>query len=240
LIDYGDDLRERLRAALGAHERREHALDGRRHAAVAVVLVDSDPVLHDGDPIMAADIDMSVVPGEASRKLDGRMLGVAGGAAFLLCRRAVRMSRHPGQWALPGGRVDAGETPLDAALRELDEELNLRLGPDRVVGWLDDYPTRSGYVITPVVLWGGADPALEPAPDEVLAVYRIGLHALRASEPRFIDIPESDRPVLQLPLGRDLIHAPTAAVLYQLRQVGLLGRPGERVDHLEQPVFAWR
>jgi len=90
------------------------------------------------------------------------------------------------------------------------------------------------------VLWGGADPELRPAPDEVLAVYRIGLRALRDGEPRFVDIPESDRPVLQVPLGNDLIHAPTGAVLYQLRQVGLLGRAGERVDHLEQPVFAWR
>jgi 8-oxo-dGTP pyrophosphatase MutT (NUDIX family) len=244
VIRYTANLRTRLHAALSAHERREHPLEGRRHAAVAVVLVDSDADLHDGDPIMAHDIDMSVVPGERDaaeqRRLDGRMVGVAGGAAFLLCRRASRLSRHAGQWALPGGRVDDGETALDAALRELDEELGLRLDPDSVVGWLDDYPTRSGYVITPVVLWGGEDPHLDPAAAEVLAVYRIGLHALRDSEPRFISIPESDRPVLQLPLGNDLIHAPTAAVLFQLRQVGLLGRFGERVDHLEQPVFAWR
>ncbi len=74
----------------------------------------------------------------------------------------------------------------------------------------------------------------------MFAVYRIGLHALRDSAARFISIPESDRPVVQLPLGNDLIHAPTAAILLQLRQVGLLGRAGERVDHLEQPVFAWR
>jgi ADP-ribose pyrophosphatase YjhB (NUDIX family) len=244
LIPFGDDLRDRLRSNLGAHERREHALDGRRHAAVAVVIVDSDAERHGSEPIAARDIDMSVVPGDVrhddGRPLDGRMVGVAGGAAFLLCRRASRMSRHAGQWALPGGRVDEGETALDAALRELDEELAMRLGPDSVVGWLDDYPTRSGYVITPVVLWGGADPRLRPAPDEVLAVYRIGLHALRDGEPRFIEIPESDRPVIQVPLGNDLIHAPTAAVLYQLRQVGLLGHAGERVDHLEQPVFAWR
>ncbi|HEY2600386.1 MAG TPA: CoA pyrophosphatase [Thermoleophilaceae bacterium] len=211
---------------------------------MAVVLVDSDAERHDDDPVAAREIDMSVVPGELDpaerRALDGRMVGVAGGAAFLLCRRASRLSRHAGQWALPGGRIDAGETPLDAALRELDEELGLRLDPDSVVGWLDDYPTRSGYVITPVVLWGGKDPHLDPAPDEVLAVYRIGLHALRDTEPRFVSIPESNRPVLQLPLGNDLIHAPTAAILFQLRQVGLLGRSGERVDHLEQPVFAWR
>ncbi len=207
------------------------------------MLVDSR-IDDDHDPLSAADIDMSIVPGEMTpeerHKLDGRMVGVAGGAAFLLCRRATRLRGHAGQWALPGGRLDTGEAPLDAALRELDEELGLKLGSDSVIGWLDDYPTRSGYVITPVVLWGGANPTLAPARDEVLAVYRIGLHALRDSEPRLISIPESDRPVLQVPLGNDYIHAPTGAVLYQLRQVGLLGCPNERVDHLEQPVFAWR
>jgi 8-oxo-dGTP pyrophosphatase MutT (NUDIX family) len=243
LIDFTADLRAKLQAALSTHERREHALEGRRHAAVAVVIVDSDARRHDRDPLTGS-IDLSFLPGDRSaeerRRLDGRMVGVAGGAAFLLCRRAVRLTRHAGQWALPGGRIDDGETPLDAALRELDEELALRLGPDSVVGWLDDYPTRSGYVITPVVLWGGADPHMEPAPDEVFAVYRIGLQALLDSDPRYISIEESDRPVLQLPLGNDLIHAPTAAILFQLRQVGLLGRSGERVDHLEQPVFAWR
>jgi hypothetical protein len=81
---------------------------------------------------------------------------------------------------------------------------------------------------------------LEPDPDEVSAAYRIGLHALRDSEPRFVAIPESDRPVLQLPIGNDLIHAPTAAILYQFREVALRGRPGMRVDHVEEPVFAWR
>ena len=216
MIRFDESLRAALAANLAAHERRTQPLEGRRHAAVAVVLVDSDPDRHDGE-----------------------MLGVAGGASLLLCLRALRMTRHAGQWALPGGRIDADETPLEAALRELDEELGVRLEPQSVVGWLDDYATRSGFVITPVVLWGDANPALHPARDEVLAVYRLSLRELVDTEPRFIAIPESDRPVLQLPLGNELIHAPTGAVLFQLRQVGLLGRTGERVDEIGEPVFAW-
>ena len=242
MISFDDRLRTSIRANLGAHDRLAQPLEGRRHAAVAVVLVDSDPERHDGDPIMA--VDMSMVPGDPrdvqGRPLDGRMVGVAGGPAFLLCRRAAKLRRHAGQWALPGGRLDPGETPVQAAVREVREELGLNLGTDDVLGGLDDYPTRSGFVITPVVFWGPADPQLVPAPDEVLAVYRIGLRALLDAEPRFLSIPESEQPILQLPLGNDFIHAPTGAVLYQLRQVALRGQIDERVHHIGEPVFAWR
>lgn len=237
-IHYSADLRSRLADHLDGHERRVHPLDGRKHAAVAIVLTDSELGEDRHDPLMPEDWTMERVPGETDG-LSGRMIGVSGGAAFLLCRRASRLNTHSGQWALPGGRLDPGESPVEAALREVDEEVGLRLDEDAVVGWLDDYPTRSGYVITPIVLWAGGHGALAPSPDEVLAVYRIGLHALRDGEPRFVEIPESDRPVVQVPLGGDLIHAPTGAVLYQFREVAIGGRLGERVDHLEQPVFAW-
>lgn len=239
MIPFNDDLRDHLAGHLGLHERRRHPLDGRRHAAVAMVLVNSDPVLHDNEPLEPDEIDMSGVPGDLE-DMDGRMVGVAGGAAFLLCRRAARMNKHAGQWALPGGRIDDGETVIGAALRECDEEIGFRPAESDVIGLLDDYPTRSGYVITPVVVWGGDDPELKPQPTEVRAIYRIGLHTLRDGEPRYLTIPESDRPVLQVPLGHDLIHAPTAAVLLQFRNVALAGNIGERVDHLEQPVFAWK
>lgn len=242
MIAFDEELRAKLRTNLSAHERRVQPLDGRRHAAVAIVVLDSDAERHDGDPL--DDIDMSGVPGDPrgadGRPLDGRMVGVSGGAAFLLCRRPSKMRRHAGQWALPGGRLDGGETPLDAALREVEEELGLRLTAESVVGWLDDYVTRSGFVITPLVLWCDADPSLEPDPDEVFAVYRVGLQALLDGEPRFVPIPESERPVIQVPLGNDLIHAPTGAILYQFREVALRGRIGARIDHLEEPVFAWR
>ncbi|MFN8150224.1 MAG: CoA pyrophosphatase [Solirubrobacterales bacterium] len=243
-VDFDDSLHSRLASHLEAHDRRELPLDGRRHAAVAVVVIDSDADRDGTEPVPEGVIDMSGVPGGGrgmdGRPLDGRMIGVAGGASILLCRRSIGMRRHAGQWALPGGRLDPGEEPVDAALRELDEELGLRLGPGDVVGRLDDYATRSGFVISPFVLWADGDPGLTPDPEEVYAVYRIGLHALRDCTPRLIAIPESDKPVLQLPLGNDLIHAPTGAIVNQFREVAVLGNPGYRVDDVEEPVFAWR
>lgn len=239
MIEYSGELRDTIRRHLAAHPLRTIDAGGRRHAAVAIVVVDSDPVRDDHDPIEVTAADLAVLPGDV-RGLDGRMRGVAGGAAFLLCRRATTMNRHAGQWALPGGRTDPGETPEDTALRELREELGLDLTAGAVLGRLDDYETRSGYVITPVVVWGGADVELHPDPAEVAHAYRIGLHELcRPDSPRFVAIPESDRPVVQVPLGGDLIHAPTGALLVQFRWVAVEGRAGARVHDFEQPVFAW-
>lgn len=237
-ITYDDALREQIGTHLARHERRAVTDPTKRHAAVAVVLVDSDVGEDRVDPAPVDEwIDGRPMP-EAG--LDGRMVDVSGGAAFLLCRRASRLTSHAAQWALPGGRVDPGETVVDAALRELDEEVGVRLSDAAVLGLLDDYPTRSGYVITPVVIWGDGRLDPRPAPDEVVAVYRVGLHQLqRPDSPRFIAIPESPRPVVQIPLGNDLIHAPTGAVLLQLRWLCLEGRH-DPVDKLEQPVFAWQ
>ena len=236
-IAYEEALRERVRGHLAGHARRTVQDPTKRHAAVAVVLVDS---LVGEDRVDPAPVDDWIAGRPMPEDLDGRMVNVSGGASFLLCRRASRLSTHSAQWALPGGRLDPGETAVDAALRELDEEVGVALPGSAVLGLLDDYPTRSGYVITPVVVWGGGRLDPRPAPDEVAAVYRVGLHQLlRADSPRFITIPESPRPVVQVPLGNDLIHAPTGAVLLQLRWLGLEGRH-DPVDQLEQPVFAWR
>ena len=161
------------------------------------------------------------------------------GTALLLTRRASGLRSHGGQWALPGGRCDEGETPVEAALRELHEELGLKLGPDQVLGLLDDYPTRSGYLITPVVLWSEKDAAITPSPDEVASVHRIALEDIERSDAfDFTLIPESRRRVIRFRLGGQLIHAPTAALIYQFREV-LAGRI-TRVAELEQPVFAWK
>jgi len=205
-VRFDATLLARARANLAAFERRTVDADGRKTAAVAIVLLADE---------------------------EGR-------GCFLLTKRAKTLRAHTGQWALPGGRMDAGESAEGAALRELDEEVGLRLGAGAALGILDDYPTRSGFVITPVVFWADDPGALAPNPDEVARVHLVPLQDLDAPDvPRFITIPESDRPVIQLPILGSLIHAPTAAVVYQMREVVSHGRQ-TRVDHLEQPVWAWR
>ena len=203
---FDDALRGRARAHLAGFERRPIAVDGRRPAAVAVVLLPDD---------------------------EGR-------ACFLLTRRAATLKTHTRQWALPGGRVEPGERSEAAALRELGEEVGLVVDESAVLGVLDDYATRSGFVMTPVVVWAPGPITLVPDPAEVASVYRVPLDDLDHPDvPRLITIPESDRPVIQVPILGALVHAPTAAVVYQMREVVVHGRP-TRVDHLEQPVWAWR
>lgn len=169
------------------------------------------------------------------------VVGDQGEAALVLTRRAGSLRAHSGQWALPGGRIDAGETAEQAALRELREEVNLRLPPRAVLGRLDDYVTRSGYRITPVVVWGGlAVQKLEPNPDEVASIHTTSFTELAHPAAKITErIAQSDRPVLSMRLDVDRIYAPTAALLYQFREV-IIGGRDTRVAHYEQPLFAWR
>ena len=191
-----------------------------KRAAVAITIVDidHDPALYD-------------IPYESSRKRN---------AAIILTRRAFRLKRHAGQWALPGGSMDAGETPEETALRELEDEVGLKLDADRVIGRLDDYITHSGFIISPVVVWGGAGVHLTANQQEVASIHRIPLaEFLRKDAPILKDMPGSDNPVLLMPIGKDSIASPTAAMIYQFREVAILGR-SIRVAHFEQPLWAWQ
>jgi 8-oxo-dGTP pyrophosphatase MutT (NUDIX family) len=159
--------------------------------------------------------------------------------SLLITRRAAGLRNHAGQWALPGGRRDAGESIEEAARRELREETGVEIGPDEVLGMLDDYVTRSGYVMSPVVVWGGQVSAAMSGPEtEVAQIHVIPLADFDVT-PRLLRIPESEFPVIQLPLLGGYLHAPTAAIIYQFCQVALHGRD-TRVAHFEQPVFAWK
>jgi 8-oxo-dGTP pyrophosphatase MutT (NUDIX family) len=158
--------------------------------------------------------------------------------ALLITRRARDMRTHAGQWALPGGGRDPGESVEDAARRELREETGVTVGPGDVLGVLDDYATRSGYLITPVAVWGGlVRPAMSGPAAEVAQIHVIPLADLDVP-PRLVRIPESAAPVIQLPLLGRYLHAPTAAIIYQFCQAALHSAT-VRVSHFEQPVFAW-
>jgi 8-oxo-dGTP pyrophosphatase MutT (NUDIX family) len=161
------------------------------------------------------------------------------GPGIVVTKRPETMRAHPGQWALPGGRLDAGETTEDAALRELGEEIGLSVSPQAVLGQLDDYSTRSGYRLTPVVVWAGdVGDAISPNPAEVASVH-IAYRSDLDVAPMFADIPESPDPIIRLPMLGTWIHAPTAAVIHQFTELALRDRV-TRVERYEQPVFAWR
>lgn len=215
-----DELRRRIAENLAAFEAIESRVDDAHHAAVALTV--TDVALGSGLPGLA------------------RFDAWQPDAGLILTRRSSKLRDHPGQWALPGGRLDEGESPPQTALREMREEINICLAEDRVVGLLDDFVTRSGFVMTPVVVWGGPGLQAEPNPDEVASVHRIPLgEFLREDAPLLDEVAGSEHPVLRMPMGATWIAAPTAALLYQFREVCLLGRH-TRVAHFEQPTFAWR
>jgi 8-oxo-dGTP pyrophosphatase MutT (NUDIX family) len=209
-----------LRERLGRFEPRPIEAAGRRHAAVAVAVTEAG---------LGGDVD-----GLA------RHAAWSTAPALLLTRRASDLRAHAGQWAMPGGRLDEGETPERAALREMAEEVALVLGPDAVLGRLDDYATRSGYVITPVVVWAGAARNVAPNAGEVASIHRIPVQELlRADAPLLNHVRGAEHPVLRMPIGTRWIAAPTAAFLFQFREWCVFGRD-TRVAHFDQPAFAWK
>jgi 8-oxo-dGTP pyrophosphatase MutT (NUDIX family) len=220
-MECDDTLKGQLQARLERFEFRAAEESGdHRHAAVALTITD--------------EAHGAGLPG-----LDEH-LEWQSRAALVLTRRSAKLRNHPGQWALPGGRIDPGETPEQTALREMAEEVNLHLEPGAVLGRLDDFVTRSGYVMTPIVVWAGPGQQLRENPDEVESIHRIPVtEFMRKDAPRLSRIKGSDQPVLRMPVGKTWIAAPTAAILYQFREVCMFDRD-TRVAHFEQPRFAWR
>jgi len=211
-------LRQLIQDKLDAFAVHEAASAGHRAAAVAVA------VAEEGE---GAQLPGFTPPGHWSTR-----------AALILTRRALGLGNHPGQWALPGGRIDPGESAEEAALRELWEEVGLQLEPSAVMGRLDGFVTRSGFAITPVVVWAGAARTLVPNPAEVASIHRVPLAEFMREDAPYLDaIEDSVHPVLRMPVGSHWVAAPTAAFIYQFREVCLAGRE-TRVAHFEQPLFA--
>lgn len=215
-----DDLLQHIKANLKRFAIRIHDKKGFKQAAVAITIV-----------------DIQYNPGIYNIPFYETW---AGHSAIILTRRASNLRMHANQWALPGGQIDSGESPEKTALRELEEEVGLKLDEERIIGRLDDYSTRSGFTIKPVIVWGGPGTKLTANPEEVASIHRIPLaEFMRQDAPILQKIPDSDNPILMMPIGNGSIAAPTAALLFQFREVAILGRDS-RVDHYEQPYFAWQ
>jgi 8-oxo-dGTP pyrophosphatase MutT (NUDIX family) len=219
-VDCDERLKQRIRenlARFAVEQRGDHT---HRSAAVAITVADE-----------GHGADLSGLPMHAQWQSR---------AALILTRRSSALRDHAGQWALPGGRIDDGETPEQTALREMAEEVGLTLAADAVLGRLDDFVTRSGYAITPVVVWAGPGQVLQRNPAEVERIHRIPIDEFMRADAPLLEAQEgSDHPVLRMPVGDSWIAAPTAAMLFQFREVCIAGR-ATRVAHYEQPHFAWR
>lgn len=217
-------------------------LDESLRAAVRRQLESFEVIRAPHGPQHAAAVAVAILDEGTGARVDGLAVpeGWSEQAALLLTRRASTLNRHAGQWALPGGRIDEGEDAITAALREMHEEVGLQLDASAVLGTLDDFVTRSGYVITPVVLWAGAVATLVPNPHEVASVHRIRIEEfMREDAPLLEPSEDPGRQIMRMPVGKHWIAAPTAAVIYQFRELCIAGRP-TRVAHFDQPLFARR
>jgi len=219
-MECDETLKDRITNHLTRFEVRAAAAHEGRSAAVAVAVTDG-----------GYGADLNGMP--SFREWQSH-------ASLVLTKRSSKLRNHPGQWAMPGGRIDDGETPEQAALREMHEEVGLDLSMEAVIGRLDDFITRSGFIMTPVVVWIGPQRKLVANEHEVDSIHRIPVTEFMRGDAPMLDQDESDgEPVLRMPVGDTWIAAPTAAILYQFREVCIDGRD-TRVAHYEQPAFAWR
>lgn len=146
------NLTERLTAALA------------KGAGSHMILLTGDQ--HDGD-LTAAD---TLLPAAVLIAVTDRA-----DPGVILTQRTDTMSRHPGQIAFPGGRIDPGEDVVTAALREAEEEIALPRDKVRVIGEADSYRTVTGFQVTPVIGIIPPDLIFTPSEAEVASVFEVPL-----------------------------------------------------------------
>lgn len=165
--------------------------------------------------------DYRIQPGETFRPAAVLMAVTerADNPGFLLLHRPSNMRAHPGQIAFPGGKIDHGESPVEAALREAWEELGIRQERVRIVGHSDIYQTGSGYEITPVLASVPADIEISPNPTEVAQWFEAPadfvLDPANQVE-RWVEWEGGMRPYYEIQWQEHCIWGVTAAILVNL------------------------
>lgn len=98
------------------------------------------------------------------------------GLSLLLTERAAHLRTHAGQVAFPGGRIEPGESPVEAALREAEEEIGLHNAHVEPMGFLPPYFSGTGFRVQPLVALVSPDAPLKPDPNEVGRIFEIPLN----------------------------------------------------------------
>ncbi|MCP3735455.1 CoA pyrophosphatase [Sphingomonas sp. RP10(2022)] len=145
--------------------RLTHALDSGRSAA---------PVLLTGDHRgLEARAEADLTPAAVLVAVTDRTR-----PGVILTQRTETLRNHAGQVAFPGGRIDPGESPVEAALREAQEEVALDPALVAVIGAVDRYRTVTGFTVTPVLAVVPADVPLVASEAEVASVFEVPLDFL--------------------------------------------------------------
>jgi 8-oxo-dGTP pyrophosphatase MutT (NUDIX family) len=140
---------------------------------------------------------------------------------LLLTRRALHLRHHPGQISFPGGRIEAGETAVDAALRETEEEVGVAAAEIKVLGSLPPLSTSTGFVVSPWLGLLSTPPKLRLQTTEVAAAFNLPLgYALsnKHRDQRWFRHPYRQQQLYFLPFQNQLIWGATAAILHQLAE----------------------
>ncbi len=169
-------------------------------------------------------------PGRARAAVLVPLFELHGDARVILTRRAAHMRSHTGEVAFPGGRLDPGETPLDAARREAEEEIGLVVPEHQIIGRLAPIATISASSsITPFVAALDGRPSLRPNPSEVERAFDVALSELLADgvcrAERWTQRDGTERPMHFFDLADDIVWGATARMLYELLELVAFAPP---------------
>jgi 8-oxo-dGTP pyrophosphatase MutT (NUDIX family) len=203
-----------------------------------------DPVIAALDTIEGKDLTAFLPPEEGDAR-ESAVLVLFGegpdGPDLLLTERSHTMRSHPGQVSFPGGKLDPGETPVEAALREAQEETGLDPGGVEVLASLPDlWVPPSGNVVTPVLAWWRDPTEVRADEDEVAAVARVPIadlaepaNRLQLTHPSGLIGPAFD-------VADMLVWGFTAGLLDRLLALGGWERPWDRTRVAPLPADVLR